>query len=163
MARAKTEDGYPHPASAAVTAAMKGNRRRDTRPELLVRSELHRLGLRFRKDFPVITPERTIRVDVAFTRKRLALFVDGCFWHSCPQHGRVPRGNNLEYWKRKLDRNVTRDRTDELALASAGWTVVRIWEHVPAPEAAALTAAVLDQLSPWPETAADHPLIHRFP
>ncbi len=119
---------YPNPVSDEVTRRMKANRRRDTKPERVVRSELHRRGLRFRKDHPVRTPERLVRVDVAFTRARLAIFVDGCFWHRCPVHGTEP-ARNSSYWTPKLDRNVARDRAVDAALLAEGWTVLRFWEH----------------------------------
>lgn len=126
---------YPEPTSAATTAVMRGNRSRDTRPEVRLRSELHRRGLRFRKDFPLRAGGRTIRVDIVFTRRRLAVFVDGCFWHGCPDHGRSPRSNK-EYWTAKLARNAERDSSTNEALAAAGWHVLRLWEH-DSPDAAA--------------------------
>lgn len=119
---------YPHPTSAAVSERMRANPRRDTRPEVALRAELHRLGLRFRKDLPLRLPDRVVRPDIVFTRARLAVFVDGCFWHRCPEHGNVPRANS-EYWGPKLERNVARDRLVDEALAAAGWTVLRVWEH----------------------------------
>jgi DNA mismatch endonuclease (patch repair protein) len=122
-------DRYPHPTSDAVTAAMKGNRKRDTRPELALRSALHRAGLRFRCDYPIeVLDRRPIRVDVVFTRPRIAVFLDGCFWHSCPAHSNTPRANQ-SYWKPKLARNVERDIETDAALAAVGWTPVRVWEH----------------------------------
>jgi DNA mismatch endonuclease, patch repair protein len=114
---------------------MRGNRSIDTRPEVALRSQLHRSGLRFRKDYLLRTADRRARVDVAFPRLKLAVFVDGCFWHACPQHGRQPRSNE-SYWARKLQRNVERDRQVDVALERAGWRVLRLWEHVPAEEAA---------------------------
>lgn len=119
---------YPHPTSPAVSQRMRANPQRDTKPEIALRSELHRLGLRFRKHLPLRLPERIVRPDVVFTRARLAVFVDGCFWHRCPEHGNVPRANNA-YWGPKLERNVERDRVVDHALAVAGWRVVRAWEH----------------------------------
>jgi DNA mismatch endonuclease (patch repair protein) len=116
---------------------MQGNRRRDTKPEKLLRSALHERGLRFRVDHP-IRPQpgaRPIRADVVFTRARVAVFVDGCFWHSCPDHGTRP-ARNSEYWTAKLERNLARDRRYDKLLAEAGWTVVRIWEHQDPLEAA---------------------------
>lgn len=107
---------------------MRRNPRRDTGPELAVRSELHRRGLRFRKDLPLRVPGRVVRPDVVFTRARLAVFVDGCFWHRCPEHGNVPRANG-DYWQPKLERNVARDRAVDAALGGAGWRVLRAWEH----------------------------------
>ena len=73
--------------------------------------------------------------DVVFPTERIAVFVDGCFWHRCPQHGTTPTSNQ-SYWKTKLDRNVERDRDNDHALAQAGWLVFRAWEHEP-PEAVA--------------------------
>ena len=119
---------YPHPTSPQVTARMRRNPRRDTRPEIALRSELHRRGLRFRKDLPFRVSDRVVRPDVAFTRARIAVFVDGCFWHVCPIHGNQPRANT-EYWLPKLARNVARDRAVDDALLAAGWCVLRAWEH----------------------------------
>jgi len=107
---------------------MRRNPRRDTGPELAVRSELQRRGLRFRKDLPLRVRGRVVRPDVVFTRARLAVFIDGCFWHRCPQHGNVPRANG-DYWRPKLERNVVRDRAVDAALGEAGWRVLRAWEH----------------------------------
>lgn len=121
---------YPEPTSAAVSRRMRANRRAGTRPEEQLRSALHRRGLRFRKDLPIVTPTRRVRPDIVFTRARVAVFVDGCFWHRCPEHGAIPRAN-AAYWVRKLERNVVRDRAVDEALAAEGWTVLRIWEHEP--------------------------------
>ena len=118
----------PAPSSNAASATMRANRRRDTTPELLLRSALHRRGWRFRVDFPVATQDRRVRPDIVFTRRRVAVFVDGCFWHSCPIHGRQPRAN-AAYWVPKLRRNMDRDRADRESLERSGWTVVRVWEH----------------------------------
>ncbi|MDQ2631645.1 MAG: very short patch repair endonuclease [Actinomycetota bacterium] len=109
---------------------MQGNRRRDTRPERRVRSALFALGLRFRVDYPirVATQSRPIHADIVFTRAKLAVFVDGCFWHGCPDHGTSPQRNS-RYWTAKLARNKDRDQRYDAHLATAGWTVVRIWEH----------------------------------
>jgi DNA mismatch endonuclease (patch repair protein) len=121
-------DGYPHPSSAAATAVMRGNRRKNTRPERVLRSELHALGLRFRVDHMIDTGGHRVRADIAFTRPRVAVFVDGCFWHGCPEHGNQPRVNT-GYWGPKLRRNFNRDRRNDRELAAAGWTVLRVWEH----------------------------------
>src|SRR5574341_918013 len=122
---------YPTPTSAAATAVMKGNRRRDTRPETRVRSLLHAQGWRFRKDAPIQLPGLRVRPDIVFTRRRVAVFIDGCFWHACPQHGTIPRANSA-YWHAKLARNTDRDHRVNHALAEAGWIVIRAWEHEPA-------------------------------
>jgi len=123
----------PLPASESVRLKFKRQRRRDTAPEIALRRELHSRGLRYRVD---IAPTGTKhRADIVFTKQRVAVFVDGCFWHQCVQHRDVPR-NNKEWWKKKLDRNVERDRQVDVALAVAGWTVLRIWEHEPVKRAA---------------------------
>jgi DNA mismatch endonuclease (patch repair protein) len=121
---------YPVPSSRAATAVMKGNRSQDTRPEVLLRSALHQRGLRFRKDYRISAKGASRRADIVFTRWRVAVFVDGCFWHRCPQHGRTPTSNR-DYWDAKLTRNAERDRETDASLISAGWRVVRIWEHEP--------------------------------
>lgn len=86
------------------------------------------MGYRFRKDHPVRVDGKLVRPDIAFTKRRVAVFIDGCFWHSCPQHGRKPRVND-GYWSPKLEGNAIRDRAQTAALRSAGWTVLRFWEH----------------------------------
>ena len=133
---------YPSPTSPAVTAVMRGNRRADTGPERQVRSLLHASGYRYRTDYRLDVPGARVRPDIVFTRRRLAVFIDGCFWHRCPEHGTSPRANT-HYWAAKLERNVLRDRRVDQALRAAGWTVLRIWEHVGPAEAAALVIATL--------------------
>jgi len=114
---------------------MRANRRTDTTPELALRHALHRLGYRYRKDYRLdLDGGRRVRPDIAFTARKVAVFVDGCFWHACPEHGSKPRANEW-YWGPKLVRNVERDRINNAALILAGWTVVRLWEHVPLDEA----------------------------
>jgi DNA mismatch endonuclease (patch repair protein) len=106
---------------------MQANRRRDTGPELALRRELHRRGVRFRVDHRAVVGVRC-RVDIAFARARVAVFVDGCFWHSCPMHGTAPKAHG-DWWATKLEQNVRRDRRNDQALRDAGWTVIRVWEH----------------------------------
>ena len=114
---------------------MRSNRRSDTKPEVALRSLLHRTGLRFRKDFPIrLSGGGVVHADIAFTRSKVAVFVDGCFWHCCPVHGTIPKSNQ-EYWVPKLKQNVDRDRMKDRELLIAGWRVLRFWEHVD-PEAA---------------------------
>jgi DNA mismatch endonuclease (patch repair protein) len=137
---------YPHPTSREVTLRMRRNPRRDTGPEVALRSELHRRGLRFRKDLPVRVPGRVVRPDIAFPRLRLAVFIDGCFWHACPIHGNQPRANT-DYWRPKLARNVQRDRAVDTALNAAGWRVLRAWEHEPIPSVAARVEDALTDLA----------------
>ena len=105
---------------------MQANRGRDTAPELAVRRILHKAGLRYRVDFAPLGGRR--RADIVFTRARLAVFIDGCFWHSCPEHATVPK-NNRQWWLQKLDANRTRDADTDRVLTEQGWTVVRVWEH----------------------------------
>jgi len=119
---------YPIASSPAASNVARANRRANTSPEVQLRSELHRRGLRFRKDFLVRMGGTWTRPDIAFTRARVAVFVDGCFWHSCPEHGTVPR-TNVEYWVPKLQANVARDRRNTAFLHDEGWAVVRLWEH----------------------------------
>jgi DNA mismatch endonuclease (patch repair protein) len=125
---------------------MKGNRGKDTKPEQQVRSLLHRSGMRFRKHARPLRPLRC-QADIVFPREKIAVFIDGCFWHHCPEHGHVP-GSNSTYWREKLERNVTRDRRNSEALGDAGWLVLRYWEHVPPSEVATqVRAQVLDRRS----------------
>jgi DNA mismatch endonuclease, patch repair protein len=121
---------------------MRGNRKYDTSPELRLRSALHRHGFRFRKHVRVDGSNVRVTPDIVFPRRRLAVFVDGCFWHSCQEHGTRPR-SNADYWSLKLARNRARDALVNRGLASAGWHVLRIWEHVPTDEAVTLVAAAL--------------------
>jgi DNA mismatch endonuclease, patch repair protein len=121
---------------------MRGNRSVDTRPELRLRSALHRRGLRFRKNLLIRTEGRSARADIVFPRKRVAVFVDGCFWHACPEHGHIPRSNR-PYWEQKLARNAERDTAVNAALESERWKVLRIWEHVETDQAADQIAAAL--------------------
>lgn len=121
---------------------MQANRRRDTAPELAVRRLLHARGLRFRVDYRLEKSLRT-RADIVFTRRRVAVFIDGCFWHGCPLHATQPK-SNADYWGPKLARNVARDCEADAALRNAGWTVLRYWEHEDPREVAVLiTLAVL--------------------
>lgn len=117
----------PVPSSSGVTSRMSQQRRQDTGPEMALRRELHARGRRFRVGLRVPgVPRRTI--DIAFSTSKVAVFVDGCFWHACPEHGTAPRANS-GWWSAKLQRNVWRDRDTDAVLETAGWRVVRIWEH----------------------------------
>ena len=126
---------------------MRRNPRVDTAPEVALRRALHARGLRFRKDHPIRTPQRLVRPDVVFTRARVAVFVDGCFWHCCPLHGNVPRANG-DYWRPKLARNVARDRAVDGALTADGWHVIRVWEHEDATSAAEEVALAVEATRP---------------
>ncbi|WP_272818717.1 very short patch repair endonuclease [Prescottella equi] len=133
----------PRPATAGRARNMRAIRRSDTKPEVAIRSALHRRGFRFRKDFRLDLGDVKVRPDVVFTSRHVAVFVDGCFWHSCPQHGRPPASNEW-YWAPKLRRTVERDRAADVALSGAGWTVVRVWEHEPVADAIGRVVAALD-------------------
>lgn len=135
--------GYPFPTSPAASATGRGNRRRDTGPELELGSILHCRGLRYRRDFPVVAGNIRVRPDFVFRRSQVAVFVDGCFWHCCPTHGAIPRAN-ADYWRPKLARNRERDQEVTSALEKAGWAVVRVWEHEPPAEAAAKVTKALE-------------------
>ncbi len=106
---------------------MQQQRRRDTKPEVALRRELHRRGLRFRVDHPPISGLRR-RADIVFGPPRVAVFVDGCFWHMCPEHSTLPT-SNADWWLQKLSANVARDRDTDARLKAAGWLVVRVFEH----------------------------------
>jgi len=106
---------------------MKAAKPRDTAPEKAIRSILHRRGLRFRVDErPVKSLNR--RADIVFRSVKVAVFVDGCFWHGCPIHGTQAKAN-AEYWDRKIKQNKERDLDTTRRLQSAGWIVIRVWEH----------------------------------
>lgn len=135
---------YPEPSSRRAKLFALSNRRADTGPERRLRSELHRRGLRYRKDHALTVEGMRIRPDVVFAAARVAVFVDGCFWHGCPEHGRRPVSNS-EYWGPKLDRNVQRDQQATDALVTAGWRVVRVWEHESVDSAADRIASLVSQ------------------
>lgn len=119
---------------------MERQGRRDTEPELALRRAVWRLGLRYRVDTPPVPGRR--RADLVFPRPRVAIYVDGCFWHRCPLHGTVPRANR-DWWSAKLDANVVRDRDTDRILGAAGWLVIRVWEHEDAVAGAASVAAAV--------------------
>ena len=124
---ARTDRVEPKALPGPASERMSKQRSRDTGPERLIRSALHRRGLRYfvhRRPLPEVRRE----ADVVFPRLRVAIFVDGCFWHGCPEHGTKPR-RNAEYWETKIARNRARDADTDARLEAAGWTPVRIWEH----------------------------------
>jgi DNA mismatch endonuclease, patch repair protein len=106
---------------------MENQKQRDTKPERILRSLLHRMGYRFLKDARPESSLRT-RADIVFPRVRLAVFIDGCFWHSCPVHKTIPK-TNTSWWEAKLESNRKRDAAADEALRASGWKVIRIWEH----------------------------------
>src|SRR4051812_26199489 len=115
------------PSSAAVSARMSRQARNDTAPELELRRELHRRGLRYRVSTLILSGLRT-RPDIVFGPTKVAIYVDGCFWHSCPLHATSP-ASNAEWWREKLDRNVARDRATDAKLTEAGWVAGPGWEN----------------------------------
>lgn len=119
---------------------MQSNRGRNTRPELAVRKILHAQGLRYRVNY---RPESDLRrtADIVFTRAKIAVFIDGCFWHGCPEHYQRPAVNR-EYWDSKLVRNRERDAETDARLVQAGWRVIRRWEHERAADVARDVEAV---------------------
>lgn len=145
--------------SPGVRSRMQAQRTRDTSPEIAVRRLLHARGLRYRVDQAPL-PGLRRRADVVFGPARVAVYVDGCFWHQCPQHGNQPRANS-GYWEPKLRRNRERDAETDRLLAEAGWTVVRAWEHeAPGDVAARVEQAVrhgrAGAVGAAPATAAQH-------
>ncbi|MDA3806209.1 very short patch repair endonuclease [Clavibacter sp. CT19] len=129
--------------SDASRRVMRSNKRRDTAPELAVRRILHTEGMRYRVGFRVCRETRS-RADIAFTRQRIAVFIDGCFWHSCPDHLHLPKAN-ADYWIPKLARNVERDAEVSTVLRDLGWTVLRFWEREPAREVADRIIAAVEK------------------
>lgn len=125
-----------------VRRSMVSNKRVDTSPERALRSALFKAGIRFRKDYRIDCPGLRVRADVAIVGSRIAVFVDGCFWHRCPAHGTDPK-TNADFWAAKLNRNVARDRRVDTVLTENGWTVIRSWEHESPADAADRVLKVL--------------------
>jgi DNA mismatch endonuclease (patch repair protein) len=128
--------GRPVPKNALVSAQMRRTLRSSTKPEVALRRELHARGLRFRlhrRDLPR-TP------DIVLSRARIAVFVDGCFWHGCPDHGVMPK-NNREWWRTKFETNSQRDRRKDTELRELGWFPIHLWEHTTVQDMADLVVA----------------------
>jgi DNA mismatch endonuclease, patch repair protein len=133
---------------------MKANRRTDTAPERAVRTLLHARGFRFRVDLPIEAEGgRALRPDIVFPRQRLAVYIDGCYWHGCPEHGTMP-ATNRSYWKPKIEENKRRDAQQTARLQRSGWRVLRAWEHE---DPAAVTERVIATLIAPAAPAARHP------
>jgi len=132
--------GDPKASSAAVSQRMRNTPQRDTPAELALRRELHGRGLRYLVDVAPIPGRR--RADLVFRGPKVAVFIDGCFWHACPEHATFPKSNR-EWWADKLAANFARDRDTDRRLAEAGWRVVRVWEHVAPSDAARIVERVL--------------------
>jgi DNA mismatch endonuclease (patch repair protein) len=134
----------PVPSSESVRSRMSRQRRRDTQAEKLVRQLLHARGVRYRVDARP-EPDLRCKADIVWRALRLIVFIDGCFWHACPDHATRPRANS-EWWAKKLDENVRRDRRTDSELAERGWTVLRFWEHEAPATVADAICAQLGQL-----------------
>ena len=132
----------------ATSRRMARQRTRDTDPEVALRRILHDRGLRYRLDRPLPGLPRR-RADITFGRQRVAVFVDGCFWHACPEHGTWPKRND-EWWAVKIRRNIELDRETDAHLRACGWTVIRVWEHESAAEAADRVECVVRAVSSPP-------------
>ncbi|MFD7863313.1 very short patch repair endonuclease [Streptomyces sp. NPDC059783] len=131
------------PSSPAVSARMSRQASRDTAPEVAVRKLLHASGYRYRLNERVPHMSRRT-IDIAFTRAKVAVFLDGCFWHGCPEHATQPK-SNAEWWRQKLDRNMARDAETTAHLVAEGWTVLRFWEHQTPTQVAEQVAATVDR------------------
>lgn len=139
--------------SLATRRSMQANRRRDTMPELAIRRLVHARGLRYRVDARPL-PDARHTADLIFPRARVAVFIDGCWWHGCPDHYRPP-SSNTGYWATKVTRNRERDRLADETLSAAGWAVIRVWEHQP-PESVArfIEVTVRERAAPATSKAA---------
>ncbi len=131
------------PSSPDVSERMSRVRNKDTAAEMAIRRDLHSRGFRYRVNLRIPEAGRS-RADIAFTKKRVVVFVDGCFWHKCPDHATFPKSNE-RWWADKLDTNVRRDRSIDSALERGGWTVLRIWEHEDPKEAVDMIAAAVNR------------------
>ena len=136
-------DSPPSPPSPETTDRMRRIRTTGTHPEMELRRVLHARGLRYRVNSPIDGLSRRIRPDIVFRGPRVAVFVDGCFWHGCPQHF-VPPKKNTSWWTSKIADNSRRDHRIDLELATIGWAVVRVWEHEPATSAAERVVRIVD-------------------
>lgn len=122
------------PSSPEASRRMAKVRQKGTSAEIALRRELHRRGLRYRVGFEVLKKSRRV-ADIAFPGLRIAIFVDGCFWHGCPEHATWPKQNS-DFWRQKIETNRARDTDTNERLRNIGWTVLRFWEHEPPSEAA---------------------------
>ena len=122
------------PSSHKASRRMERVRQKGTRCEVELRRTLHFRRLRYRLQVPLITNSRRV-ADIVFRRRKLAIFVDGCFWHGCPEHGTSPK-SNADFWRDKIETNKKRELDTNQRLTEAGWRVLRVWEHEEAEDAA---------------------------
>jgi DNA mismatch endonuclease, patch repair protein len=134
----------PPASSPLVRRRMQNTPIRDTPGEMALRRELHRRGFRYRVDVRPV-PSLRRRADIVFTRAKVAVFCDGCYWHSCPEHGSWPKAN-AQWWREKIENTRRRDRDTDARLTEAGWTVVRVWEHEDPTAAADRVVATLPRV-----------------
>ena len=147
-------DEVPTPSSSAASARLSRHPRRDTSPEMALRRALHAAGCRYRVQWRTdIIPRRSI--DIAFPGRRVAVFVDGCYWHGCPIHGSTPKSNS-RWWSEKFARNRRRDADTDGQLRAAGWLVLRVWEHVQVEAAVADVLRVLAEREHGPAAPVRH-------
>lgn len=126
-ARHPEQTSRPKASSVAVRSRMQSTPQRDTPGELRIRKQLHAMGLRYSVDAKPLT-DSPRRADILFRRAKVAIFVDGCFWHGCPEHGSWPKANE-QFWRAKILSNIQRDADTNDRLRNRGWLVIRIWEH----------------------------------
>lgn len=129
------------PSSPEVSRRMQRVRQKNTSAESSVRRELYALGLRYRVQVPVLLKPRRV-ADITFPGPRVAVFVDGCFWHGCPKHATWPK-QNAEFWRAKIVANQERDQDTDARLRADGWEVVRVWAHESPHEAALRIAGIV--------------------
>ncbi len=141
MSSRRRRKGVPSASSKEAEKRMRATGRRDTAPEMALRSILHRMGMRYRVDKSPLKGIRR-RADLVFGPPKVAVFVDGCFWHGCPIHGTWPK-KNAEFWRSKIETNKRRDADTDRLLEEAGWSPIRIWEHEDPTAAAERVAAAV--------------------
>ena len=144
----------PAPSSVEASVRFARQGRRDTKPEMVLRRALHALGYRYRVDSPLPGMPRR-RADLTFASQKVVVFVDGCFWHGCPEHGTTPHQNG-EWWAEKVRGNASRDHETDARLEALGWTVVRVWEHENSTDAVARVVRVLGPARVTPGEAPAH-------
>jgi DNA mismatch endonuclease (patch repair protein) len=140
-ANRKRRKGVPPASSPAALKRMKSTGRRDTAPEVALRTLLHRMGFRYRIDRKPL-PGLRRRADLVFVGARIAVYIDGCFWHGCPLHATWPK-ENAKFWHDKIEANRRRDADTDRRLQDARWTVIRVWEHESPVTAAERVAAAV--------------------
>jgi len=139
------------PSSPEASRRMAKIRQKGTDAEVALRRQLYRIGLRYRIDYEVLKKPRRV-ADIAFPGRKIAIFVDGCFWHGCPEHASWPK-RNAEFWRQKIETNQLRDTDTNERLRSLGWTVLRFWSHESPTDAAAVVANMVTMIDSNRRTA----------